>query len=243
MKKTNFLNKKTFSFIQWGFSVLGLFMSLYMFKSGGFAIIGGILILISAFIISPISYIIPILNNNLTLKTILRFIVSFILCVTGCYFATETNENEDTLTVQNIIETTTVPQTTTSQTTTSTITTITTSTTTSTTSTSTSTTTSTTTITTTLTTTVPTTAQPVVTTIVYTQPPTDPPAPKLIHFVLNTESNCVHVNENCSAAKKILPENWLEIDIPESELGNYYNVYWACGKCSSRYKNELPKFD
>lgn len=64
-----------------------------------------------------------------------------------------------------------------------------------------------------------------------------------LHFILNLESNCIHINENCSAAKKILPENWSEIDIPESELGNYYNVYWACGKCSSRYKNELPKFD
>lgn len=65
----------------------------------------------------------------------------------------------------------------------------------------------------------------------------------ILHFVLNTESNCVHINKNCSAAKKILPENCLEIDIPESELGNYYNVYWACGKCSSRYKNDLPKFE
>lgn len=76
---------------------------------------------------------------------------------------------------------------------------------------------------------------------------TAPPAPaepvvNIIHFVLNTESGCVHTDAGCSAAQKILPENYAEIDIPDNELSNYVNVYWACGKCSKSYSNSLPKF-
>ena len=64
----------------------------------------------------------------------------------------------------------------------------------------------------------------------------------MVHFILNTDTLCVHLDENCTAAKKILPENYAEIDLPEDELGTYEGVYWACGKCSGSYKNILPKF-
>ena len=63
-----------------------------------------------------------------------------------------------------------------------------------------------------------------------------------IHFILNTDTNCIHTKADCSAAQKILPENYSEIDISNSELANYANVYWACGKCSKEYSNILPKF-
>lgn len=165
IKKQSSRSKKDKLFIiQWSFTILGLLMALHMFASGGLAIIGGILLLISAFIISPISYVIPILNNNFISKTVLKFIVSFILCVIGCYFAPETNKNESLENdIQEVLETATTSQT-------SITTTVTTSITTSTTSSSTSTTTSTITVTTTITTT-----QPITTTIVYTQPHTEPP--------------------------------------------------------------------
>lgn len=246
-----------YSIIQWLFVLFGIIISLAMFYTGDIAIVGGLIVLLSAFVVSPLFNKIPILSNRPIVKTIVKFLTSFILCFIGIMFmpVSDSNKNESPKNdIQEIIETTTattsvtiIPTTTSTftttapQTTTSTTTTIITSTTT--TSTSTSITTSTTTVTTTITTTVPTTALPVVTTIVYTQPPTEPPVPKSIHFVLNTDSNCVHINENCSAAKKILPENWSEIDIPESSLADYNGTYWACGKCSSRYKNELPKFD
>ena len=77
-------------------------------------------------------------------------------------------------------------------------------------------------------------------TVLETQPPV--PEPKLLYFVLNLETNCIHINEECSAAKKILPENRSAISIWDDELANYYGVYWACGKCSSRYSSDLPKF-
>ena len=66
--------------------------------------------------------------------------------------------------------------------------------------------------------------------------------PEVLHFVLNLETNCVHINQYCSAAQKITSENYSEIDIPESDLASYENIYWACGKCSRRYTDILPKF-
>ena len=80
-------------------------------------------------------------------------------------------------------------------------------------------------------------------TVPVTQAPvTQPPEPKVLHFILNTDTNCIHINAGCSAAEQILPENYSTVDIREDELGNYAYVYWACGKCSKRYSNELPKF-
>lgn len=67
--------------------------------------------------------------------------------------------------------------------------------------------------------------------------------PTMLHFILNTDSNCVHINPNCNRAKEILPENYAEIDILEDELGNYAGQYWACGVCSKRYKDQLPNWN
>ena len=66
--------------------------------------------------------------------------------------------------------------------------------------------------------------------------------PQTIHFVLNAATGCVHANSSCSAAQKILPENYSTLDIPEDQLANYEGVYWACGKCAKRYSSQLPKF-
>jgi len=68
------------------------------------------------------------------------------------------------------------------------------------------------------------------------------PEPATLHFILNLESNCIHINAGCTAAQKILPENRVEIDISASDLGSYYQTYWACGKCSKAYSDILPKF-
>ncbi|MCM1507021.1 MAG: PASTA domain-containing protein [Ruminococcus flavefaciens] len=76
------------------------------------------------------------------------------------------------------------------------------------------------------------------------QQPTEPPAQNSnsIHFILNTESNCIHKNSSCSAAQKIAPENYDEIDIASDQLADYSGTYWACGKCSKQYSSILPKF-
>lgn len=81
-----------------------------------------------------------------------------------------------------------------------------------------------------------------------TIPPTDPPViaeqpdPQPVHFILNTDTNCVHINPGCRAAEKILPENYAEIDIWDEDLTNYAYVYWACGICTKSYTDQLPKF-
>lgn len=64
-----------------------------------------------------------------------------------------------------------------------------------------------------------------------------------VHFILNTDTNCVHLNDTCNAARQILPENYVEIDIPENEIIYYKNEYWACGICAKKYKDQLPKFE
>lgn len=111
-----------------------------------------------------------------------------------------------------------------------------------------------TTTTTTVTTTITTTTTEATTTVILTTVPvietepvivqTDPPAAvsATLHFILNTNTNCVHISANCSAAKRINPENYAEIDISEEDLYLYAGQYWACGKCSGRYSSVLPKF-
>ncbi|MCM1315902.1 MAG: hypothetical protein NC205_00765 [Prevotella sp.] len=77
-----------------------------------------------------------------------------------------------------------------------------------------------------------------------TQPPVIETTPVQIalHFVLNLDTNCIHINPECSAALKILPENYSTVDITEDDLANYNGTYWACGKCSHGYTGILPKF-
>lgn len=64
-----------------------------------------------------------------------------------------------------------------------------------------------------------------------------------VHFILNLDTSCIHINPDCSAAQKITPENYSTVDIAESDLENYNGTYWACGKCCpNNYRQLLPKF-
>lgn len=64
-----------------------------------------------------------------------------------------------------------------------------------------------------------------------------------VHFIINTESQCVHTKETCRAAQKILAENYDTIDICEDEIADYAYQYWACGICAKEYSDLLPKFE
>ncbi len=77
-----------------------------------------------------------------------------------------------------------------------------------------------------------------------TQPPAieTSPVQTTLHFILNLETSCIHIKPDCSAALKILPENYSTVDIADSDLWNYNGIYWACGKCSKKYTDVLPKF-
>lgn len=65
------------------------------------------------------------------------------------------------------------------------------------------------------------------------------------HFILNSDTMCLHSNEKCRAALKIDKENYSEIDIGIDEYKNYSNDgYWACGVggCNDKdTKKALPK--
>lgn len=269
MKKTKDKNTKTignfktktFHIIEWIFTTVGLLTAIVIFASGNIA--SGFFFLVSAFVISPIFEKIP----KVKLNFLIRCIIALLLYSVGIGLTppspTETTQTEkvssdisysDTMSTTEISKTTqteTLTQTTkatTSKTTTiseTEATSTTTTTTTTTKTTSATTTTKSTSTTSTSTSTISNTTSTIITTtvlVIDTQPPVEIPASKEIFFVLNTETNCIHTNENCSAAQKILPENKEYIVISEDEIGNYYNVYWACGKCSKTYSDVLPKF-
>lgn len=68
---------------------------------------------------------------------------------------------------------------------------------------------------------------------------------KTYKFVLNTETKCLHTNENCRAAIKIDSENYDTITISENELSSYSEKgYWCCGVrgCNSpELRKAMPK--
>lgn len=87
--------------------------------------------------------------------------------------------------------------------------------------------------------------EPTTTKSLETQPPVieTTPVQTTVHFILNLDTSCIHIKPDCSAAQKILPENYSTIDIAENDLGNYNGTYWACGKCCpNSYRKLLPKF-
>lgn len=98
------------------------------------------------------------------------------------------------------------------------------------------------------TTTISTTTIPETTTTVHIESTTEAstynPDEKVIVFILNTDTNCVHTHEECRAAKKILPENHSYVYLSEDKMNNgeYQKVYWACGICAKDYSDALPKF-
>lgn len=323
--------------IEWIFAVLGLLMTLSMLVYGIEGIKSGIILLMSAFVISPLFEKISFLRINLKKKILIQFISSFILMCIGTYFIPTTDKPSESKSSDIVVSSTTSPKVTTLTTTTTSVITTTSKLTTMSSSTTKKITSSTQTTTTTTTTILTTTTQSnkekalntakdcikedayayselinlleltgyshdeatyavdncgadwnkeaiektesilsmgdfskeyvmgILTDEGFTdeqseyavsqfklksenEPVVVPTVeeiqqePEVLHFVLNLETNCVHINQYCSAAQKITSENYSEIDIPESDLASYENIYWACGKCSRRYTDILPKF-
>lgn len=73
--------------------------------------------------------------------------------------------------------------------------------------------------------------------------PVQPVNPSMMKFVLDMQSNCIHANAECPSAKKITKENYTEVEIYDTELQYYNNIYWACDECfPENLKPLLPKF-
>lgn len=87
------------------------------------------------------------------------------------------------------------------------------------------------------------TSEPASTDVSVTSEAVQPVNPTMMHFILDAQSNCIHANAECSSAKKITDENYVELDINDTELQYYNNIYWACDECfPENLKSLLPKF-
>lgn len=114
---------KILHIIEWIFVVLGLLTSVSMFGQGAKGVTSGIILLISAFVISPLFEKIPFLKNSLRKKTLIQFISAFILFCVGVYFSPTTDKPSESKSSDIVVASTAVPQVTTSETTTTTTTT------------------------------------------------------------------------------------------------------------------------
>lgn len=62
------------------------------------------------------------------------------------------------------------------------------------------------------------------------------------HYILNTETLCLHTKNTCTAAQKIDKENYDEVDIGSEEFDEYSeNGYWGCGICNKNKALPKPK--
>lgn len=203
-------SKNKLNTIQWVFTGIGLLMAFSSFRAGGIRILSGIVLLLSAFAISPFVEKISFMTNMKTARVLLQVVVSFILCMVGLGIGGSTNSADDVkekTPTDFTVTTTTTEATTTTETTTTETTTVTT----------------TTTEETTATTTVTTTAVPV------TEQATRAPVQQSSeNYVLNTSTMKIH-KPSCSDAKKIDAGNREDFYGSFEEAVN--RGYSACGHC------------
>ena len=107
--------------IEWIFAVLGLLMTLSMLVYGIEGIKSGIILLMSAFVISPLFEKISFLKINLKKKILIQFILSFILLCIGVYFIPATDKPSESKSSDIVVSSTTSPKVTTLTTTTTSV--------------------------------------------------------------------------------------------------------------------------
>lgn len=225
---------KALHFFQWLIAAFGVIMALVCFSNGGVGIIGGIIILISACLISPIPNKFSIMSNKPMKKALVQVFGSFTLFIVGV-LVTPTNSAEsskpavDIEQTQTTLVTTTLPvaetTTTTLETTTTTAKPITTTTTTTTTPKPTTTTTTTTPKPTTTTTT--TTPKPTTTTI-QTQP-------LVRKYWINHDSMIVH-SPDCNTIPDYKDDFWEYIENLDINWA-IANGYRPCQRCNPIWHN------
>lgn len=209
---------KKLSVLQWIFAVLGFFMAISCFASGGTGIIGGLIVLLSAIWVSPIMGKIPMFANSGKVRPSFQLIGAFALLSIGVMISpnssTENRSDNGAVTRTQVETADEIAETTMMATTIET-----------TTSTTTSTTSTTTTTTTTATTTTTTTTQPP--TEPLTQAPTQPPVITR-DYVLNNNSMKFH-SPGCSSVGDISPENRQDVSATREEVMSW--GYEPCGRC------------
>ena len=91
--------QKVISVIQWIAAAFIVLMALSVFSYGGIAIISGIMLLISAAVVSPLMKYIPVMNNTPKQKILIQFLVSFVIFVFAFIIVPGT-PNEETANAQ-----------------------------------------------------------------------------------------------------------------------------------------------
>ena len=82
---------KKLSVLQWIFAVLGFFMAISCFASGGTGIIGGLIVLLSAIWVSPIMGKIPMFANSGKVRPSFQLIGAFALLSIGIMISPNSN--------------------------------------------------------------------------------------------------------------------------------------------------------
>lgn len=99
-KKTSKLQKA-----QWIFAAFGLLMALGSFSKGGLGILGGIVLFISAVIVSPFGNNIPVLNKMPTLKVVVQFSLALVLWFIGVMLIPSSTPDAVDTSLENTIDT------------------------------------------------------------------------------------------------------------------------------------------
>ena len=93
--------------IQWIFGIIGVMMAISAFSKGIFGIFGGLFLLASAFVISPLAEKLPVydkINAAKIVKVTLQFVVAFILCSIGAIIAPSDSNNTEDMSVDTSVE-------------------------------------------------------------------------------------------------------------------------------------------
>lgn len=94
---------------QWIFAAIGAMMAVSALSKGFLGVFGGIFLLVSAFVVSPLAEKLPFyekINVAKTAKVALQFLVAFILCSIGAVITPSNNsDTEDTSLDTSIVET------------------------------------------------------------------------------------------------------------------------------------------
>lgn len=65
---------------------------------------------------------------------------------------------------------------------------------------------------------------------------------KVIHFIANDKTKCLHLSDTCRAVKSTAQENLMDLNYSSDSLADLSaQGYWACGICCKKYSDKLPK--
>lgn len=99
------MKEKVITVLQWIFAVIGVMIAISCFTSGGAGVIGGIIVLLSAALVSPLVKKTPILAGSEKKRLILQFVGAFVLLCIGVMISPSDKTSDETVSNENITTT------------------------------------------------------------------------------------------------------------------------------------------